>query len=53
MEVEGEDPNIGGFGFQGGASFVDHLCYFYLVFDNCAFVRVCLSMPCDQLPGKD
>ena len=28
VEVEGKDPNIGGFGFQGGASFVDHLCYF-------------------------
>ena len=31
MEVEVEDPNTGGFGFQGGASFADHLCYFCFV----------------------
>ena len=41
----GEDPNIGGVGFQGGASFVDDLiCYFCLVFDMllCTSVYECL-----------
>ena len=37
--------------FQGGASFVDHLCYFRLVFCY-AFVRICLLMPCGHLLGK-
>ena len=39
-----EDPNNGGFGFQGGTSFVDRLCYFCLVFDmvSCASVYLCL-----------
>ena len=31
--------------FQGGASFVDHLCYFCLVFVM-HFVHLCLLMPC-------
>ena len=30
VEVEGEDPNIGSVGLQGGASLVDHLCYLVL-----------------------
>ena len=33
--------------FQGGASFVDHLCYFCLV-----FMHVCLLMLCGHLLGK-
>ena len=33
--------------FQGGTSFVDHLCYFCLVFVMLS--RVCLLMPCDHL----
>ena len=37
--------------FHGGASFVDHLCYFCLVFCY-AFVRVCLLMSCGRLLGK-
>ena len=36
--------------FQGGASFVDHLCYFCLVWF--AFMHVCLLMPCGHLLGK-
>ena len=36
--------------FRGGASFVDHLCYFCLV---CyAFMLVCLLLPCGHLLGK-
>ena len=34
--------------FKGGASFVDHLCYFCFV----CFMHVCLLMPCDHLLGK-
>ena len=37
--------------FQGGASFVDLLCYFFLVFGY-VFVRLCLLMPCGHLLGK-
>ena len=37
--------------FQGGASFLDHLCYFCLIFCY-AFMRVCLLMPCRHLLGK-
>ena len=36
---------------QGGASLVDHLCYFCLVFCY-TFVRVCLLMPCGHMLGK-
>ena len=36
--------------FQDGASFVDHICYFCLVF--VMFLRVCLLMPCGHLLGK-
>ena len=48
MEVEGEDPNIGVFGIQGDASFVDHLFYSCLVFDMLSS----LLMPCSHLLGK-
>ena len=37
--------------FQDSASFVDHLCYFCLVFCY-AFVRICLLMSCGHLMGK-
>ena len=33
--------------FQGGTSFVDHLCYICLVFVMLS--RVCLLMSCDHL----
>ena len=36
--------------FQGDTSFVDHLCYFCLVF--VMHSRVCLLMPCGHLLGK-
>ena len=35
--------------FQGGTSFVDHLCYFCLVFVMLS--RICLLMPCGHLLG--
>ena len=36
--------------FQGGASFVDHLCYFCIF--CCAFMHVCLLMYCGHLLGN-
>ena len=36
--------------FQGGTSFVDHLCYFCLMFVMLS--RVCLLMHCGHLLGK-
>ena len=46
--MEGEYPNIRGFGFQGSASCVDHLRYFCLVFDmlSCESVYKCLVVTC-------
>ena len=37
--------------FQGGTSFVDHLCFSVLCL-LCLCVRVCLFMPCGHLLGK-
>ena len=36
--------------FQGGTSFVDHLCFSVLCFY--VFLRVSLFVPCDHLLGK-
>ena len=37
MLIVESNPNIGGFDLQGGTSFVDHLCYFCLLFDVICF----------------
>ena len=38
--------------FQGGTSFVDLLCVFFLSCVCYAFVHVCLCVPCGHLLGK-
>ena len=38
--------------FQGGTSFVDHLCFFFLSCICYAFVHVCLVVPFGHLLGK-